>query len=407
MKNKNYTDAKSLELLHDITDKLDYILALQEPEEIGEQLWQWLLIIKDEAPGPGPKDIKCIQLLYKRMVAMIDTAYQLQYLDKRKGVRVSDANEKQIPNPAYALDDDKDAVFANTCMLHEGRIKSLAFEECLDPYKFIQSFFEYRSVIQWKNCLKYWKINATRNQAFFDDGLIENPLETYRYLVKMIETCFILFEMEYNGKPNTPFNYFFIRDNTPAYCSVEMILWPFEGLYRLFERINIPELESGVQSWWNATTVKKRTWKGTALELIRLHETVQMIIELGFMIKSVKYFQKIWLQPENWNFPPEPPSSKTSGEPDTFYLTDEEKQNPFLVLIKNCKLDIGWFRDELHRRLEAALDTEMNVDDTYDTLGNIMKIIEALYVINDAIPDAGKRQRLFNFQSVVVEKGLN
>lgn len=40
MKNKNYTDAKSLELLHDITDKLDYILGPQEPEEIGEQLWQ-------------------------------------------------------------------------------------------------------------------------------------------------------------------------------------------------------------------------------------------------------------------------------------------------------------------------------------------------------------------------------
>lgn len=403
MKNKNYADKKSGEWLHDVTDKLDYILGQQEPEEIEEQLWQWLLIIKGEAPGPGLKDIKCIKLLYKRMMAMIDTAYQLQYLDKLTGVRVSDADEKQIPNPAYALDDDKNAVYTNTCMLHEGRIKSSAFEECLDPYKFIQSFFEYRSVIQWKNCLKYWKIKATGNQAFFDDGLIENPLETYRYLVKMIEICFILFEMEYNGKPNTPFNYFFIRDNMPAYCSVEMILWPFEGLYGLFERINIPGLESRIQSWW-AATKRRHTWKGTALELVRLHETVQMMIELGFMIKSVKYFQEIWLQPENWNFPREPRSSKTSAGPDTPRLTDEEKQNPFWVLIKNCKLDIGWFRDELHRRLEAALDTKMNIDDTYDTLGNIIKIIEALYVINDAILVTGKRQRLFDLQSVVVEK---
>ena len=84
--------------------------------------------------------------------------------------------------------------------------------------------------------------------------------------------------------------------------------------------------------------------------------------------------------------------------------TGEEKQNPFLVLIKNCKLDIGWFRDELNRRLEAALDTEMNIDDTYDTLGNIINIIEALYVINDAIPDTGKRQRLFDLQSDVIRK---
>jgi hypothetical protein len=394
MKNKNYTDKKFEELLHDVTDRLDYILGRQEPEEIEKQLWQWLLTINGEASKPGLKYIKCIKLLYKRMMAMIDTAHQLQYLDKRTGVRVSDADEKQILNPAYALDDDKNAVYANTCMLHEGRVKSLAFEECLDPYKFIESFFEYRSVKQWKNCLKYWKIKATGNKAFFDDGLIENPLETYRYLVKMIETCFILFEMEYNGKPNTPFNYFFIRDNMPAYCSVEMILWPFEGLYRLFERINIPELESGIQLWW-AATKRRGIWKGTALQLVRLHETVQMMIELGFMIKSVKYFQEIWLQPENWNFPPEPRSSKMSAVPDTPCLTGEEKQKPFLVLVNNCKLDIGWFRDELHRRLEAALDTEMTIDDTYDTLGNIIKIIEALYVISDAIPDAGKKQRLF------------
>ncbi|HXS57895.1 MAG TPA: hypothetical protein VN726_17295 [Hanamia sp.] len=404
MKNKNYIDKKSEQLLHDITERLDYILGRQEPEDMEEQLWQWLLIINGEASRPALKDIKCIKLLYKRMMVMVDTGYQLQYLDKRTGVRVSDADEKQILNPAYALDDDKNAVYANTCMLHEGRIKTLAFEECLDPYKFIQSFFEYRSILQWKNCLKYWKIKATGNQAFFDGGLIENPLETYRYLVKMIEICFILFEIEYNGKPNTPFNYFFIRDNMPAYCSVEMILWPFEGLYRLFERINISELESGIQSWW-AGTKRRHAWKGTATELIRLHETVQMMIELGFMIKCTKYFQETWLQPEDWNFRRQSRSSKTSTVPDTPYLTSEEKQNPFLVLIKNCKLDIGWFRDELNKRLEAALDTEMNLDDTYDTLGNIIKIIEALYVINDAIPDAGKRQRLFDLQSAVMEKG--
>jgi hypothetical protein len=402
MKNKNYIDEKSEELLHDVTDKLDYILGRQEPEEIGEQLWQWLLIIKGEVPGPGLKDIKCIKLLYKRMLAMIDTAYQLQYLDKRRGVRVSDADEKQIPNPAYALDNDKNALYTNICMLHEGRIRSLDIEECLDPYKFIQSFFEVRSVIQWKNCLKYWKIKATGNQAFFDDGLIENPLETYRHLVKMIEICFILFEMEYNGKPNTPFNYFFIRDNMPAYCSIEMILWPFEGLYGLFKRINIPELKSGIQTWWDATK-RRGIWKGSALELVRLHETVQMMIEFGYMIKSTKYFQEIWLQPENWNFPPEPRSSNTSAGPDTPHLTSEEKQYPFLALTKNCKLDIGWFRDELNSRLEAALDKEMVVDDNYDTLGNIIKIIEALNVINDAILDTRKRQRLFDLQSLVVQ----
>jgi len=73
------------------------------------------------------------------------------------------------------------------------------------------------------------------------------------------------------------------------------------------------------------------------------------------------------------------------------------------VLINNCKLDMGWFRDELNRRLEAALDGEMKIDDTYNTLGNIMKIIEALYVINDAILDIGKRQRLFALQSLVVQ----
>jgi len=118
MKNKNYIDKKSEELLHDITERLDYILGRQEPEDMEEQLWQWLLIINGEASGPGQKDIKCIKLLYKRMMAMVDTGYQLQYLDKRTGVRVSDADEKQILNPAYALDDDKNAVYANTCMLH-------------------------------------------------------------------------------------------------------------------------------------------------------------------------------------------------------------------------------------------------------------------------------------------------
>jgi hypothetical protein len=88
MKNKNYTDKKSEELLHDVTDKLDYILGCQEPEDIEKQLWQWLLIIKDEAPIPRGKDEKSIRSLYKRMLAMIDTAYQLQRLDKRKGLRV-------------------------------------------------------------------------------------------------------------------------------------------------------------------------------------------------------------------------------------------------------------------------------------------------------------------------------
>jgi hypothetical protein len=44
MKNKNYTDVKPEEVLHDVTDKLDYILGSQEPEEIEEQLWQWLLV---------------------------------------------------------------------------------------------------------------------------------------------------------------------------------------------------------------------------------------------------------------------------------------------------------------------------------------------------------------------------
>ena len=59
----------------------------------------------------------------------------------------------------------------------------------------------------------------------------------------------------------------------------------------------------------------------------------------------------------------------------------------------------------MNKRLEAALDIEMNLDDTYDTLGNIIKIIEALYVINDAILDTGKRQRLFDLQSAVMDKG--
>lgn len=400
MKNKSYTHETSEELLHILTDKLDYILGRQEPEKIGEQLWQWLLIIKDEAPCRRGKDIKSIKSLYKRMVAMIDTAYQLQYLDKRTGIRVSDADEKQIPNPGYALDGDRNRVYANTCMLYEGRVKLLAFEECLDPYLFIHSFFEYRCVIQWKNALKYWKIKATGKSPFFDDGHIENPLETYRYLVKMIEICFILFEMEYNGKPNTPFNYFFIRDNMPVYCSVEMILWPFEGLHRLFKRVNIPELESGIRSWWDATAAVGTTWnKGTALELIRLHETVQMMIEMGFMLKSAKYFQEVWLQPENWNFPPDPRLSGAGLHPS--HSTGEEKTNPFLALTQNCKHDVGWFRDELHNRLEAALDPDMQVDDTYNILGNIIKIIEALNMVNDAIPDSEKRERLFLQYAVV------
>jgi hypothetical protein len=399
MKNKNDTDEKPEELLHDLTDKLDYILGSRQPEEIGEQLWQWLLIIKDEGPMPAQKDIKSIKSLYKRMVAMVDTVYRLQCLDERTGVRVSDANEKQIANPAYSFDESRNAVYANTCMLHEGRVKFLAIEECLDPYNFIQSFFEYRTIIQWKNALKYWKIKTIDNPSFFDDDHIKNPLKTYSYLLKMVEACFILFEMEYNGKPNTPFNYFFVRDNMPAYCSVEMILWPFEGLYRLLGRVNVPELESRIQLWWYATAAKGRMWKGTSLDLFRLHETVQMMIEMGFMIKSAKYFQEIWLQPENWNFPPKHRASKTiTTQLHTPHLTNEEKANPFLVLTKNCKLDLGWFRDELHNRLEAALDPAMKINDPYNTVGNILKIMESLYLINYAILDSTTRQRLFSLK---------
>lgn len=397
MENKNHLDEEQQKQFHSLTDNLDYILGALEPEETGKELWTLLLIINDEAPLPEGKNKKLIKQLYKRMVAMIDTVYQLQHLEKLTGIRVSDADEKQTLNPAYSLPGKKDMVYENTSMLHEGLVRSLSFEECLDPYKFIQSFFEYRSVIQWKNSLKSWKEKATRSSSIVDGCYIENSLETYRYLFKMVETCFVLFEMEYNGKLNIPFNYFFIRDNMPAYCSVEMILWPFEGLYYLYESVHLPELESDLQSWWEATIAEEYSWRGTALELIRLHETVQMMIEMGFMIKNSKYFQKDWLFPKKWNLQPDEEPPKIKATFPTPHLTYEEIQNPFLALHENCKLDIGWFREILRERLETALDPAIKLDIESKTLNNILKIIEALYVLNNIIFDPEKRGRLFAF----------
>lgn len=368
------------------------------PKHLKARLWHWLLVIKDEVPKPCTKEErKEIELLYKKFITMIEYSWELIHLATHQALWVDGAKEQLIPNPAFVS--NSNPAYRNASLFYDGSVQALSLEEYLNPYECINSFFKWQSVVKWSHTSKYWKIKATAKDEYFDDGYLENPLQCYHLLLKLIDVCCLLCKMENDGLPNTPLNYFFAAEQLPAYSSAETILCPFESLYHLLGITGITELFSSLNVWKDAATSKKRSWqKGGAKSLLQLHDLVQILAELAFMIKSVPYLHASWLLSEKWAVPKDRKLKKP--EDILELLTAEEQKNPFDVLNNELPHNMECYRDNLREYLEAALDKEKVFDYKYFKLDSIKKVIEALYVINYAVTDLERCNQLFRVKLV-------
>lgn len=379
-------------------DDMSQVFNNIEPEHLKTELWQWLLISKDEKPKPKSKEERQrIHILFQQLINLIATAHELIHIDRVSGVRQHEIGVKSIPNPAWSAKDHDD-VYDNIALPRHVHLKSLSAKECVDLYGVIYSFFEWKSVTNWNRELKTWKDVTLCKDDFVDEHLLDRPLQCYTYLSKLIEVCQLLCKTEHFGEPHSPISFLFASDYMPSFCTAECLLSPVYYIELILEHVPRWHTNSQIDAWRHAATTDGKAWeKEDAITLIRLHDNIQCLIELAIILKSTPYISEDWIQTEKWSLVEK---RKPPFEPfDRQYLTKKECENPFEVLHKLLPSSMGYYREMLREWLEAALDKEDDIYDQYFKFSDVKKVLEALHAITHMLWDPEKRAQMFKLKN--------
>lgn len=351
-------------------------------EDLRLQLWQCFLCITDGNYPKSKADTKDRKALFGILDILLDAAYSVIHAYEKEGFKMEECRQKVVKGPVAGSEEVAD-LFARKIALHSGKILYLEYDECLDIYLFFERFFTFETIVHWKRKLKAWKKTVVKHPLFYDNQCDENPSETYLYLLKLTEACYLLNEHGFHSLPNTPLSGYFDNEDKVTACDFDGMFNPFEYLNRLLKNENASTLKRQLKVWFKATR-KGHRWKSdNPARLINFKEYFQALIETAFLIRNSVYIFEEWLDPKTWSDEVHAPVKEYEGYLiEKQHLTKKELENPYLVLEKELKGNISFERFTLDEWLWIALDEASERADIFNYHLKFIRLIEALYLIN-------------------------
>jgi len=322
------------------------------------------------------------------LVKIVEGAWQFLEYKKRYQFEHSSLNIKYAKNP-YCQQNDREE-HAEKKLDHlspfGGELALLSKEEVRDFTVALEDFFSVMGVLDWKRLLKNWIKLFDDEDDFVECFGDDIPLIIYEYLMKLIETAYLInywYETESLPEPNAHLfetDYIIFEMNPKDdenYNPLLEINW-------MFEEYNATILKQEINDWFACSEEIGRFWeKGEPADLIRIHDGVVRLLEAGWLLTQCDELPLSWLDPNSFDCfsQPKPEEYALSGV--IQYLTKAQCDNIYLTLSELYNgSSIGYRRDSLRNRLFCALQTKIRYLFCSDIKEVIMPIIEVLYLIN-------------------------
>lgn len=180
---------------------------------------------------------------------------------------------------------------------YNGIINYLTQKEIYSEHFFFSSFFDRRSITEWKAHLEKWISFAVDQDNNIVDASISSAHDTYQdyeCLQKLIECCWISIEQDehLNYQDLCPW---FNKDNYPVFSTIEYAFNPYDEIYGLFHYDSLIEQKKKINTWFTAVLHTETVWTGVASDLVDFYRKIGLMIECCWVIKELgSNYPKEW-----------------------------------------------------------------------------------------------------------------